>query len=188
MFWSRPNTKLASPGANGLDALRDSLARVDAVVIGAGAGLSTAAGFVYDGPRFDRYFADFARATASRQYSEGSTPSPRRRSAGPTGAGWCWSTATWTRPGRLPPAALPGAGAGLFCAVHQRRPLLSKSGGGQGAAVLHPGGLRAVPVLAPLLPADLGQRGVRPPDGGASSGICASRRSWCRCARAAGRR
>ena len=46
MFWSRPNTKLASPGANGLDALRDSLARVDAVVIGAGAGLSTAAGFV----------------------------------------------------------------------------------------------------------------------------------------------
>ena len=75
MFWSRPNTKLASPGANGLDALRDSLARVDAVVIGAGAGLSTAAGFVYDGPRFDRYFADFARAYGFRDmYSGGFYP------------------------------------------------------------------------------------------------------------------
>ncbi|MGN0172462.1 MAG: SIR2 family NAD-dependent protein deacylase [Acutalibacteraceae bacterium] len=31
----------------------------DAVVIGAGAGLSTAAGFAYSGERFERYFADF---------------------------------------------------------------------------------------------------------------------------------
>lgn len=30
-----------------------------AIVIGAGAGLSTAAGFEYDGPRFDKYFFDF---------------------------------------------------------------------------------------------------------------------------------
>ena len=36
------------------------IARADAIVIGAGAGLSTAAGFTYSGPRFDRYFADFA--------------------------------------------------------------------------------------------------------------------------------
>ena len=31
----------------------------DAVIIGAGAGLSTSAGFVYDGERFERYFKDF---------------------------------------------------------------------------------------------------------------------------------
>ncbi len=39
--------------------LEDELQSADAVVIGAGAGLSTAAGFRYDGERFERYFADF---------------------------------------------------------------------------------------------------------------------------------
>ena len=32
------------------------------ILIGAGAGLSTAAGFTYDGERFQKYFADFAKA------------------------------------------------------------------------------------------------------------------------------
>ena len=36
------------------------LREAEAVMIGAGAGLSTAAGYVYTGERFDRYFADFA--------------------------------------------------------------------------------------------------------------------------------
>ncbi len=40
--------------------LRMALEKADAVVIGAGAGLSTSAGFAYSGERFDRYFADFA--------------------------------------------------------------------------------------------------------------------------------
>ena len=39
--------------------LKNALADCDAVVIGAGAGLSTSAGFVYDGERFERYFSDF---------------------------------------------------------------------------------------------------------------------------------
>ncbi len=43
-----------------LQRLRALLADADAVVIGAGAGLSTSAGFVYDGARFQQYFADFA--------------------------------------------------------------------------------------------------------------------------------
>ena len=33
----------------------------DALVIGAGAGLSTSAGFTYSGPRFQKYFADFEK-------------------------------------------------------------------------------------------------------------------------------
>ena len=41
--------------------LRAALDAADAVVIGAGAGLSTSAGFTYTGERFERYFADFAR-------------------------------------------------------------------------------------------------------------------------------
>ena len=39
--------------------LRDEIDRSDAVVIGAGAGLSTSAGFTYSGERFRRYFGDF---------------------------------------------------------------------------------------------------------------------------------
>jgi NAD-dependent SIR2 family protein deacetylase len=41
--------------------LKKALDQADAVVIGAGAGLSTSAGFVYTGERFQTYFADFAR-------------------------------------------------------------------------------------------------------------------------------
>ena len=39
--------------------LYETLQSADAVVIGAGAGLSTAAGFTYAGERFERHFADF---------------------------------------------------------------------------------------------------------------------------------
>nr|WP_294464713.1 Sir2 silent information regulator family NAD-dependent deacetylase [uncultured Sellimonas sp.] len=39
--------------------LKQALAEADAVIIGAGAGLSTSAGFVYTGERFRNYFADF---------------------------------------------------------------------------------------------------------------------------------
>lgn len=39
--------------------LKDTLATCDAVVIGAGAGLSTSAGFTYSGNRFNKYFSDF---------------------------------------------------------------------------------------------------------------------------------
>ena len=42
------------------DKLREALDRADAVVVGAGAGLSTSAGFTYDGERFARHFSDFA--------------------------------------------------------------------------------------------------------------------------------
>ena len=45
---------------NGVEKLRDALAQADAVVIGAGAGLSTSAGFVYSGERFQKHFHDFA--------------------------------------------------------------------------------------------------------------------------------
>lgn len=40
--------------------LKEALETAEAVVIGAGAGLSASAGFVYDGARFEKYFHDFA--------------------------------------------------------------------------------------------------------------------------------
>ena len=45
---------------NGVDKLRNALAQADAVIIGAGAGLSTSAGFAYTGERFQENFHDFA--------------------------------------------------------------------------------------------------------------------------------
>lgn len=42
------------------ECLRSVLDSADAVVIGAGAGLSTSAGFEYSGERFEKYFSDFA--------------------------------------------------------------------------------------------------------------------------------
>lgn len=42
-----------------IEVLRHALDTADAVVIGAGSGLSTAAGFTYSGERFQKYFADF---------------------------------------------------------------------------------------------------------------------------------
>ena len=42
-----------------VEKLREALKEADAVLVGAGSGLSAAAGFTYSGPRFTRYFSDF---------------------------------------------------------------------------------------------------------------------------------
>lgn len=42
-----------------IDKLRTAIDNSDAVIIGAGAGLSAAAGFTYNDERFDKYFSDF---------------------------------------------------------------------------------------------------------------------------------
>ena len=58
-----------------LERLRAALSDADAVVIGAGAGLSTAAGFTYSGERFRQYFSDFsAKYGFSDMYTGGFYP------------------------------------------------------------------------------------------------------------------
>ena len=44
-----------------IERLKTALQDAEAVIIGAGAGLSTAAGYTYAGSRFERYFQDFAK-------------------------------------------------------------------------------------------------------------------------------
>ena len=56
-IWTKPSTKSCSEQ---LERLQTALQSCDAVVIGAGAGLSTSAGFIYTGERFEKYFSDFA--------------------------------------------------------------------------------------------------------------------------------
>lgn len=57
--------------------LKQALEQAEAVVIGAGAGLSTAAGFLYAGERFRKYFQDFIVKYGFRDmYSGGFYPFP----------------------------------------------------------------------------------------------------------------
>lgn len=59
--------------------LKNEIETADAIVIGAGAGLSTAAGFRYDGERFEKWFSDFSRAYGVRDmYSGGFYPYPSK--------------------------------------------------------------------------------------------------------------
>ena len=68
--------------------LKDELASAEAVVIGAGAGLSTAAGLTYSGERFERYFFDFKeRFGIADMYSGGFYPFPDDETR------WAW----WAR-------------------------------------------------------------------------------------------
>ena len=68
--------------------LKDEVETADAIVIGAGAGLSTAAGFTYSGERFDRYFFDFRDHYGIRDmYSGGFFPFPDEETR------WAW----WAR-------------------------------------------------------------------------------------------
>ena len=53
MSWETDRSK------SGTEQLRSALADADAVIVGAGAGLSTSAGFRYDGDRFIRFLGDF---------------------------------------------------------------------------------------------------------------------------------
>lgn len=55
-----------------LSKIKEKIAQADAIVLGAGAGLSTAAGFTYSGERFDTYFFDFGKKYGfSDMYSGG---------------------------------------------------------------------------------------------------------------------
>ena len=68
--------------------LQDAMRSFDAVLIGAGAGLSTSAGLTYSGERFQRYFFDFAEKYGIRDiYSGGFYPFPDEETR------WAW----WAR-------------------------------------------------------------------------------------------
>ena len=70
-------TKSTGSYSDNIKKLRGELEAAEAVVVGAGAGLSTSAGFVYSGERFEKYFADFAARYGFRDmYSGGFYPFP----------------------------------------------------------------------------------------------------------------
>lgn len=75
MFSRMRITKSTADSSGQIEQLKKELAQTDAVVIGAGAGLSTSAGFVYSGERFRQYFSDFeAKYGFHDMYSGGFYP------------------------------------------------------------------------------------------------------------------
>ena len=68
--------------------LKNEIESADAIIIGAGAGLSTSAGFTYSGERFEKYFSDFAEKFGiTDMYSGGFYPFPDEETL------WAW----WSR-------------------------------------------------------------------------------------------
>lgn len=68
--------------------LKKAINEADAVIIGAGSGLSTAAGYTYSGERFNKYFSDFIEEYGIRDmYSGGFYPFPDMETF------WAW----WSR-------------------------------------------------------------------------------------------
>ncbi len=74
--------------AGNIERLKHEIETADAIVIGAGAGLSTSAGLAYSGERFNRYFSDFkAKFGMQDMYSGGFFPFPDEETR------WAW----WAR-------------------------------------------------------------------------------------------
>lgn len=59
MFLQKPIMTSTQIYLDNIYKLKNAFLQADAIIIGAGAGLSTAAGFTYDGKRFMKYFSDF---------------------------------------------------------------------------------------------------------------------------------
>ena len=78
----------AMSNENEIARLREAIENADAIVVGAGAGLSTAAGFTYSGERFESLFPDFIQKYGIRDmYSGGFYPFPTPEET------WAW----WSR-------------------------------------------------------------------------------------------
>lgn len=59
MYGKTPITGSTKDYSDNIKKLKKAVCEAEAIVIGAGSGLSTSAGFTYSGERFDKYFADF---------------------------------------------------------------------------------------------------------------------------------
>lgn len=86
-------SRISTPKSTGtfseqIERLKKALDEAEAIVIGAGAGLSASAGLTYDGERFQRNFGDFAKKYGIRDiYSGGFYPFPTLEEY------WAW----WSR-------------------------------------------------------------------------------------------
>lgn len=93
-MFSRKKTVSSTNSSCKLQQAKEQIAQADAILIGAGSGLSTAASLTYDGERFERLFGDFGeRYGITDMYSGGFTPLTPWRNTGHGGAGTSVTTA-----------------------------------------------------------------------------------------------
>ena len=160
-------------GSTPVDRLRQALSDADAVVIGAGAGLSTAAGFAYSGERFARHFSDFEKKYGFHDmYSGGFYPydSPEER--------WAyWSRYIWINRYQNAPKPVYDnlrkqiQGKDYFVLTTTVDHCFQKAGFDKKRLFYTQGGLRPVPVQPAVLSGDLRKRKSRPADA-ESAGLC----------------
>lgn len=75
MFLRKQTSRFTESCSDKIKNLKDEIETADAIVIGAGSGLSAAAGLTYSGERFRKYFSDFAAKYPIRDmYSGGFYP------------------------------------------------------------------------------------------------------------------
>ena len=70
-MFSRIRIGNSTKPSSSLERLRQAIDSADAILVGAGAGLSTSAGFTYGGERFRQYFSDFAEKYGFRDMYTG---------------------------------------------------------------------------------------------------------------------
>ena len=79
MYLKNVTTKSTRSYLEDIKILKDKIENVDAIVVGAGAGLSTAAGFIYNGEKFKKYMFDFIKEYGITDfYSGGFYPFPTK--------------------------------------------------------------------------------------------------------------
>lgn len=79
MYLRNVTTKSTRNYSEDIKILKDKIENADAIVVGAGAGLSTAAGFIYNGETFKKYTFDFIKEYGiSDFYSGGFYPFPTK--------------------------------------------------------------------------------------------------------------
>ena len=61
MFLKRKMNDSTNSYSDKILKIKEKISQADAVIIGAGAGFSTSAGFVYNGERFEKYFFRFQK-------------------------------------------------------------------------------------------------------------------------------
>ena len=61
MFLKRKMNDSTNSYSDKILQIKEKIGEADAIIIGAGAGFSTSAGFVYNGERFEKYFSDFRK-------------------------------------------------------------------------------------------------------------------------------
>lgn len=103
LMFLRTRTTTSTEGFSQIDGnvqterLKQALQKAEAVIIGAGAGLSTSAGFTYSGERFEKWFGDFRQVHGfSDMYSGGFFPYKTLEEY------WAyWSRYIYMQPGRM---------------------------------------------------------------------------------------